>query len=368
MHLLERILLYAVTLTSIALVFKAEDPKVSPASGTGPSIQADHSPSEVPSESPRNPAMNEIKLEPIAATELKPSITPSSSTPSVSSSQMQEAIVLKDRRGQPRIEIKLGPNDEPLILLNDQVGQEVLSLKVEESGMGQIRLKHFDRHLEIGPDAKGDLAIALLGQKAEEIKLSLSPEGEARLITKGRTASTLALSSRADGAADIQIHRGTGTGGPLLSVQPNGEAAIGIANNDREYGPVMHLFEDGLGQFSIHGSGSESGPTLIRTPDGTSVIAVRHPNGQPAASMVSSPAGSSILAVTNATGTQQASMRSNKDGKVDIGVTEAEPSEPPPPVKPQPKPPKVPEIELIQHAPSPANAEKIGLPSIAAVD
>lgn len=356
MHIFERILLYAVTLTSMVLLFRAEEPfkatsQGNPAASTEieiPSPEKAHGESPVFTIDTPSPKMADDKSDAAAL------------------SQPQTSLVLKDRRGQARLEIKLGPDDEPQVLLNDQMGREVISLKVQESGTGKIHLRHFNRQVEIGPDANGDLTLMLQGEKTEEIRLSLSAEGEAKVITKGQSPATLALTSRSDGAADFQIHRGAGTGGPLMLVQKNGEATIGIANSQREYGPVMHLFDDGLGQFSINGSGSSSGPTLIRTPDGTSVISVRHSNGQPAASMVSSPTGASVLAVTNTQGTQQASLRADKDGKVDIGVTEGEGSQPPA-VKPeaQPKPPKVPQIELIRHLPEAHGPQKPTLSAIA---
>lgn len=345
MSILERILLYAVTATSIALVFRGEgipsnrnpeadlSPQVSPSSETQETV-GDPNSSILPAE---------IATFPDAA--------PVARTKAQNNRQPSNALTLKDRRGVTRLEIKLGPDDQPQILLNDPTGREILALKASETGTGQIRLKHFRQELEIGSEGKGGLAVVLKGEQAEEIRFAITADGEAKFLTKGRSPATISLSSQADGAADLQIHRGPGTGGPLLSLAPQGQAAIGIANNDREYGPVMHLFEDGLGQVSINGPGSESGPTLIRTPDGTSVISVRHPNGQPAASMVSSPTGATILAVTNVNGTQQASMRSDKEGKVDIGVTESKENDPPPPAKPPVKPPKIPQIELIQKSP-----------------
>ncbi len=338
MHILERILLYAVSLASITLLFRSESAPAKPASTlqndfADPSLELSEleDANFAASQSTQNPASARSKFNRSAGT--------------------SNSLVLRDRHGRPRLEFKIGPHDEPQLLLNDKVGRAMISLKVDENGTARMMLRHHSDRLEIGPDEKGDLAVVLQGAEQEEIRLTLSEDGEAKLMAKGRSPSTLALSSRANGTADIQIHRGAGTGGPLMSVQQNGEAAIGIAGNDREYGPVMHLFEDGLGQFSINGPGSSSGPTLIRTPDGTAIISVRHPNGQPAASMVASPTGTSVLAVTNTAGTQQAALRAEQNGKVGIGVTENKSEEKPAP-KPLPKPPKAPTIELIQHQPA----------------
>jgi hypothetical protein len=348
MPFFERILLYAVSITSIVLLFRADASPENPVSEPNASNQRDTlslvvEPSEADSPVPGGSQRSRQASVEVAGNDSSPDTT----------KQSPNAIVLRDRRGQSRVEIKLNANDVPQILLNDNVGRAIVSLGVQENGSGRIALKHFGNRLEIGPDANGDLAVVLQGEQTEEIRLSLSSDGEAKLVTKGRSDSTVALSSRANGSADMQIHRGSGTGGPLMAIQKDGEAAIGIANNKREYGPVMHLFEDGLGQLTINGSDSNSGPTLIRTPDGTSIISVRHPNGQPAASMVGSPTGASILAVTNAKGTQQASLRSDESGKVDIGVTESKEDEVPKP-KPQPQPPKVPKIiELIRYQPTP---------------
>ncbi len=332
MYALERILLYAVALTSAVLMFGTESRLKEPESAANSPTQDDPlSFAEGIDETSRGSGVERR---------------------AISSGNSNESFVLKDRRGQRRLEITLGSDDQPQILLNDSKGQAVISLRVEDDGHGRISLRHFNQRVKIGPDNRGDLAVVIEGDEREEIRLALSAEGEAKLITKGRSPATVALSSRANGAADIQIHQGSGTGGPLMSVQKNGEAAIGIANSKREYGPVMHLFPDGLGQLTINGPGSASGPTLIRTPDGTSIVSVRYPNGRPAASMIGSPAGASLLAVTNTTGTQQAALRAEQSGKVGIGVTESkdDPKSPPKPL-PQPKPPKVPHIELIRHQP-----------------
>lgn len=347
MHLLERLLLYAVSVTSITLLLKSDAKPEAPASEPTAHIENRENPN---TPHPSLPKAEEPK--PVPSPE-PPTKTPSEDNLAPTPEMAPKAFVLHDDLGHSRIEIKLGSQGEPHILLKDAKGLEIIALMVDENGAGQIRLNHQDRHVVIGPEASGDLAVMLEGDQAEEIRLTLAADGEARILTKGRSPSTLAMSSRPDGAADIQIHRGEGTGGPLMSVDPQGEAAIGIASDQRQYGPVMHLFEDGLGQMTINGPDSDSGPTLLRTSDGTSVISVRHPNGQPAASLVSSSSGVSVIAVTNSQGTQQASMRTDKTGKVDIGVTEEDPSEPPP-VKPQPppKPPKVPEIELIRHVPN----------------
>ncbi len=335
MHALERVLLYSVALTSAVLMFGTESNRTKSDSTSDSSTQAEGSPRF--SESERTSAA------------VSPQATQRTST-----AASQNSLILRDRRGQPRLEITLGDDGKPRILLNDKVGREVISLRVEDDGTGRIGLRHFNQRVKIGPDDKGDLALVMEGGENEVIRLSLSTDGEAKLITKGRGPATIALSSRANGAADVQIHRGTGTGGPLLSVQDNGDAAIGIANNQREYGPVMHLLEDGLGQLTINGPGSDSGPTLIRTPDGTSIISVRYPNGRPAASMIGTPTGASLLAVTNTTGTQQAALRAEQSGKVGIGVTESkDDGSPQPKPVPKPKPPKVPHIEIIQHRPLP---------------
>ncbi len=340
MHILERLLLYAVSVTSIALLLgeKPAEPPVPETDAPAADAPAAHTALRPTAESfPETDPQPEAKISsPVAETRSAPAGRRFS----------PEAIVLKDRQGRARIEMKVGSDGVPSIQLNDKAGSEIISLKVDENGQGRIGLWHENQRLEIGPEENGGLALSLKGNKTEEIRLSLSAEGEAHMIAKGQSPSTLALSSRADGAADIQIHRGPKTGGPLLSLHRDGSAAIGIADKNREYGPVMHLFEDGLAQVAVNGADSESGPTLIRTEDGTSIISVRYPNGQPAASMVGSPSGACIVSVTNTKGTQQAVLRSNKEGQVDIGVTE---SEAPPAPKPLPKPPKPPVIELIQH-------------------
>ena len=113
MHLLERILLYAVSLTSIALVFRSEPPHADQTSEQSPTLSGDAQFMDDLLPLPEDITLGTEKSDSIPLAGPKPNGQAAENPATTPRSQSQNGFVLKDRRGQPRIEIKIGPDDEP---------------------------------------------------------------------------------------------------------------------------------------------------------------------------------------------------------------------------------------------------------------
>ncbi len=233
----------------------------------------------------------------------------------------RESLIIADRQGRPRIEMRVDDRGQPEIVMRSETGDSVLALRTDSAEEAEIVLKTRAGQATLRNERSGLLMFELRGKHKAHTRMTVLETGETELST-GRPDGGLALlRSDVDGVVEMGIRGPDGKSGPSMSWEPSGEAFMRVVGKDGTSGPLMQLFPDGLGQIAINGGGSESGPSMMRLPDGVAVVSVRLSNGEPGAAMVASPDGTSVVAATSPDGKQRAELRIDAEGNARSTVT-----------------------------------------------
>ena len=233
MRLIERVLLYVVAFALAAMLINDG------ASSTGSGRPA-------PGNTPRvaNTAARSVRPE-AAAPRHEPK--PAAERPAGSASQDPGAIRVVDSTGRVRIELSVGGNDEPQLVLRRAGGEIAALLGVEQNGETKLILgSSTGGSTEIISSADGSQRIELSGKTGHLLSLVSNSDGSGEVRLRGSEDKIdIALRRKSDDEAELRI-RPTGTpGGVTLTGRTDGVAALRLAGADGVTGPSLRCSKTG---------------------------------------------------------------------------------------------------------------------------
>lgn len=221
-----------------------------------------------------------------------------------------EPLVLKDKSGKARLEIRIDEDGEPRLSLLNKGGEPAIVLATRPEGGGELSLRgprgggiylqsepdgaveivvigHADSRAILSALPGGQLSLEFNGPHGVSTRMVVSAEGETEIGVGGSQEHPVSAFLRTDrrGLGEISVRGSDGASGTSMTVLPSGEMGIVAVGLDGKTGPMMQLQANGLAQVSV--SGTEGRGVLIVAPERPAMLVITDSNGRPIANLPS---------------------------------------------------------------------------------
>lgn len=287
----ERVLMYATSFAVAGLLILGERPAGEESSSKGLSaVQATSDSTETIG-----------KHAPASVGETTANVLAATRTPGV----FQSPLVIVDKSGRPRIELRILDNGSAEIVLSDGSGEPIVALRADAESEGRISVTN----------GQGDAVAEMLATRSGDSQIRAGSETSASLRAHRRGGAELSIAAP---GAQREVE---------LSLLASGTMGLNLKENETPRA-LVQLLAGGRAEIGICSTDSKAGISMVQSRNGASNLSARLASGKTAATMTASPDGVSRVAVYSADGTNNASLRIDGTGKAEAKVINPKPASP----------------------------------------